>query len=61
MRERVHRAAGAEAIVDGERREEAVARQEAAVVIADEEHRARRRDVLDALDAQPEVVLARER
>ena len=60
VREGVDRAAGAEAIVDGERREEAVGRHEAAVVIADEEHRARRRNVLDALDAQPEVVLARE-
>ena len=58
--EGVHRAVGAEAIVDRQRGEEAVGRHEAAVVIPDEENGAGCGDVLDALDAKPEVVLARE-
>ena len=46
-------------IEDGERGEEAVGGDEAAVVVPDQQHRPRRRYVLDALDLEPEVVLSR--
>ncbi|MBS1118187.1 MAG: hypothetical protein H6Q90_415 [Deltaproteobacteria bacterium] len=58
--EREDRAVRAQVIVDRERDEEALARQQASAVIADQQHRATRRDVLHPQGADPEVVRAKQ-
>jgi len=58
VRKRVEGPRRAEAIADGERGEERIGRNEAPVVVADEQDRPLGRDVLDALDVEPEVVAA---